>query len=305
MFGQLKIFTIRNLKLYLRDQGAVFFSMLSMLIVIGLMVLFLGDLQIENVTNLLRQFPGRDAAADQKNAERLIFLWTCAGILSINAVTVTLSVLSSMIRDKGSGRLNAVYTASVSRLVIASGYVLAAWAASVFLCLLTLAVTEGYGVLVLGLKWFSAAVHIRLAGMIAANSFAYAAFMYVAAVLIKSEGAWSGLGTVIGTLSGFFGGIYLPVGQLSAGVVGFMKCTPILYGAASFRKVMTETLIDTMFSDTPKEVADTYREMMGISLFVFEKEVTTGMSLALLLTFGVVFLMIGVCAVTYGKRTDR
>lgn len=84
-----------------------------------------------------------------------------------------------------------------------------------------------------------------------------------------------------------------------------MKCTPILYGAASFRKVMTETLIDTMFSDTPKEVADTYREMMGIDLFVFEKEVTTGMSLALLLTFGVVFLMIGVCAVTYGKRTDR
>ena len=41
--------TGRNLKLYLRDKGAVFFSLLSMLIVIGLMVFFLGDMSVNSI----------------------------------------------------------------------------------------------------------------------------------------------------------------------------------------------------------------------------------------------------------------
>lgn len=213
MAEQLRTITGRNLKLYLRDRGTVFFSLLSMLIVIGLMVLFLGDIQKENMIAMFQKFPGRDAAADEKNAGLLILSWTCAGILSINAVTVTLSALSSMIKDKASGRLNAIYTAPVSRLVIALGYVLAAWTASVIICMLTLLITEIYGV-ICGLEWFSAVTHMQLIGMIMVNSFTYAAFMYVAAVLIQSEGAWSGLGTVIGTLTGFLGGIYLPIDML-------------------------------------------------------------------------------------------
>lgn len=304
MAEQLRTITGRNLKLYLRDRGTVFFSLLSMLIVIGLMVLFLGDIQKENMIAMFQKFPERDAAADEKNAGLLILSWTCAGILSINAVTVTLSALSSMIKDKASGRLNAIYTAPVSRLVIALGYVLAAWAASVMICMLTLLITEIYGA-ICGLEWFSAVTHLQLIGMIMVNSFAYAAFMYVAAVLIQSEGAWSGLGTVIGTLTGFLGGIYLPIGQLSESVGNFMKCSPIIYGAAMFRDIMTKNILETTFADIPEEVTDTYREMMGIDLVVFDQKVTVGMSLALLLIFGVVFLMIGVAVVRHQKRTDR
>ena len=44
---QFFILTKRNLDVYLRDKGAVFFSFLSALIVIGLMVFFLGDMNIE------------------------------------------------------------------------------------------------------------------------------------------------------------------------------------------------------------------------------------------------------------------
>ncbi len=94
--------TGRNLKIYFRDKGAVFFSLLSMIIVICLMLFFLGDMNVESITEILEQFPGRDAAADEKNAELLILSWTCAGIISINAVTVTLSVHSAVIKDRGS-----------------------------------------------------------------------------------------------------------------------------------------------------------------------------------------------------------
>lgn len=287
---QLKIFTGRNLRLFLRDRGMVFFSLLSMLIIIGLMALFLGDIQVEEITKILGKFPGRDTAKDKEHARLLVLSWTAAGILSINAVMVTLSALASMIRDKVSGRLYAIYTAPVSRLVIASGYVLAAWAASVWICVLTLFLTELYGV-ACGMEWFSLVTHLKLAGMILINSFAYAALMYVAAVLIRSEGAWSGMGTVVGTLTGFLGGIYLPIGQLSQTVGNIMKCTPIIYGTAAFRDIMKKDILDITFSGVPEEVTDTYREAVGMDLFVFGKQVPFAFFLAILLIFGFIFLV--------------
>ena len=45
--------TKRNLKIYLKDKGAVFFSLLSMAIVICLMLFFLGDMTINAITNIL------------------------------------------------------------------------------------------------------------------------------------------------------------------------------------------------------------------------------------------------------------
>lgn len=103
----------RNLKMYFRDKGAVFFSLLSMFIVIGLMVFFLGDMNIEGITGFLADYPGRDATKDAKNAELLILTWTFAGIISINAVTITLGVYSVMIKDRVNGKLNSIYTAPV------------------------------------------------------------------------------------------------------------------------------------------------------------------------------------------------
>ncbi len=304
MTGQVTMMTGRNLKLYLRDQGAVFFSLLSMLIVIGLMTLFLGDMHIEEITNLLGKFPGRDAAADKKNAELFVLSWTFAGILSINAVSVTFSALTSMVKDKTSGRIHSIYTVPVSRMAIALSYVLAAWAASVIICMLTLAITEIYGV-IKGMEWFSAVTHAKLTGFIMVNSFAYASLMYTGAVLVKTEGAWSGLGTVIGTLTGFLGGIYLPIGQLSQSVGNFMKCTPVIYGAAMFRDAMTDQILQTLFADVPDEIVHTYREIMGIDLTVFDRQAGVQTDVCLLLIFGTVFLMIAAGLVKYGKKSDR
>lgn len=301
---QFMAITGRNLKIYLRDKGAVFFSLLSMLIVIVLMVFFLGDMNVENITDMLSGIPGRDAVEDKENAERLILAWTCAGILSINAVTVTLASYSVMIKDRVSGKLNSIYTAPVSRGVIAFGYIASAWIASVFVCSVTLGLTEVYCVMQ-GLEAFSAMVHLKLLGMIMVNSFTYAALMYLIALLAKTEGAWSGIGTVIGTLVGFLGGIYIPIGALSEGIGNLMKCTPVIYGTAMFRKIMTEDILAKTFTDIPTEYITEYKEVMGIELMVADNTMTIPEEIGILSMFGIVFFVIGICVLKYSKKTDR
>lgn len=301
---QLITITSRNLKQYLRDKGAIFFSLLSMCIIIILMIFFLGDVSANGIIDLLAQFPGRDAAQDKENANLLILAWTCAGMVCINAVTVSTASLSYMIKDRETGKLNSIYTAPVSPLTIAAGYVLAAWISSVIICTATLLISEAYCVSQ-GMASFSAASHLKLIGIIAANSFTYATLMYLVAAMVKSSGAWGGLGTIIGTLVGFLGGIYFPIGELSDGIAAIIKCTPVIHGAALFRSEMTAAILADTFEGIPSEVVNEVGQVLGMELVIHDHVLTAQEELAILLICGTVFLIAGAAAVRFGKKADR
>lgn len=294
----------RNLRIYFRDKGAVFFSLLSMVIVIALMLFFLGDMNVENLAENLSYFQGRDAEKDKADAELFVLIWTAGGIISINAVTVTLAVLSSMIKDRANGILNSIYTAPVSRLKISAAYVFSSWTASVIICAITLAIAEIYCI-IKGAEPFSAAAHLKLLGMIALNSFTYSSLMYLVAMFAKTEAAWSGLGTVIGTLVGFLGGIYLPIGTLSEGIGNAMKCLPVIYGAAAFRDIMTEDIAAVMFEGVPADFISEYKQAMGIELLVGDNAVSSGMCAVILAVCGIVFLAAGAAVTSRSRHSDR
>lgn len=301
---QFMTMTGRNLKIYFRDRGAVFFSLLSMLIVILLMVFFLGDMYMEATVSLLNEFAGQSAAVNKEDVDLLILVWNFAGILSINAVTVTLAVYSVMIKDRVTGKLNSIYTAPVSRGIITAGYMAAAWVASVLVCTLTLFITEICGIMK-GLTAFSFVTHLQLLGLIAVNSFVYAAFMYLLAMAARTEAAWSGIGTVIGTLVGFLGGIYIPIGSLSKTIGSLMKCTPIIYGTSMFRNIMTKEIMETVFLGVPEEITEAYRIEMGIHLEIFDRAIGVTEEWLGLLVCGILLLIAGIMVLKCGKKADR
>ena len=169
----------RNSLLFLRERSAVFFSLLSMLIVLALMVIFLGRMNSQALVDLLSEWGGeRDLAADERNAAYLIQLWTLAGILVVNAVTVTLTVTGIMVQDETEKRLMAFYVTPVSRLKLSLGYILSAWLVGTGMCLLTLAAGEGYFALQ-GYGLLKAGRVLALVGMIALNTFVFAAIAYL------------------------------------------------------------------------------------------------------------------------------
>ena len=72
----------RNILVFMRDYSAVFFSVLSMLIILLLQVVFLGEMNENSILWALSEYGGeRDVLTDEKNAEYLINVWTLAGIL--------------------------------------------------------------------------------------------------------------------------------------------------------------------------------------------------------------------------------
>ncbi|HKL94140.1 MAG TPA: ABC transporter permease, partial [Clostridia bacterium] len=79
-------FFIRNFKLFFKDKASVFFSLMSVLIIIGLYALFLGDVWTSGLA-----FDGARDIMDN---------WIVAGLLAVTSITTTMGAYGTMVEDK-------------------------------------------------------------------------------------------------------------------------------------------------------------------------------------------------------------
>lgn len=297
--------TKRNCLVYVRDKSAVFFSLLSMLIVLGLMVIFLGAMNSRDLVRMLAEYGGeRDSVMDEKNATYVIWLWTLAGILVVNAVTVTLTVLGTMVQDETRKRIMGFYVTPVKRIKLVFGYVLASWIVGTVMCLLTLGADEVY-FLIRGYEILSVSVNLKLLLMIMLNTFVFSALGYLLALFVHSESGWSGMLTVVGTLVGFVGGIYIPLAALSEKLQAVLKALPVLHGTAMMRKVCTQQAVAEIFEGLPAKVSDIFNEQMGITLFLGENRIDINQQVIFLLIYAIVATGIAVVINKRRKLRDR
>ncbi|MCF2641700.1 MAG: ABC transporter permease [Lachnospiraceae bacterium] len=285
--------TKRNCLVFLRDRSAVFFSLLSMLIVLMLMGVFLANMNVESVTGLLEQYGGiRDAALDKENAGHLVQYWTLAGILVVNSLTVTLTVIGTMISDAHEHRLESFYAAPIKKSVIGLSYITSAILIGTLFCLLTFFGAVIY-IVITGGSMLSAEAVGKIILYTFINVCVFAIILYFVALFIKSSSAWSGIATVVGTLVGFVGAIYLPMGELPEKVGNILKYIPILHGTSLMRRVCCEDMLEKTFTGVPQEVVDIYNEHMGITVIMNDKIVSTGTQLLFMVGCGcIAFLLI-------------
>ncbi|MBQ3163039.1 MAG: ABC transporter permease [Lachnospiraceae bacterium] len=285
--------TRRNCMVFLRDTTAVFFSLLSMLMVLLMMWVFLGDMNTQGIINVLEQYGGeRNVVQDKENALNLVQYWTLAGLMVVNALTVTLSVIGLMVGDANENKLQSFFSAPVNRSVIALSYITTAVIVGMLFCMITLGVALGY-IWMTGGAMLSMGAIVQIFGYTLMNVCIFAIIMYMLGLFVKSSSAWGGIATVVGTLVGFVGAIYLPMGDLPAGVANMLKYIPILHGTSLMRKVCCKEAMETTFAGIPKEVLDAYQEHMGITVCMDGVEVSDGAQILFLCMCGVLaFLLI-------------
>ncbi|EAE6827979.1 ABC transporter permease [Listeria monocytogenes] len=281
----------RNLKIYFRDRTAVFMSLLTVLIIIGLYAIFLGN----NMEEMFKQASGKTIGIQE-----LVNTWVIAGILSITPVTVSLAVFSLKVHDEelSIARSFAITPASRWRIVIS--YIVSGLVASFLLSVVTLFVGEMY-IWLTGGEFLPFESWLRLIGIILINVFCCSSMMFFIASLVKKASAFSSVSTIVGTVIGFIAGIYLPIGSLPAAVQTAMKCFPFTYGASIIREIMTKEPLQHVFAGNTQAM-DATKEMIGITIYWGDKTVTTGLSLLILSAFAVVF---GVLSVILMKRQTK
>jgi ABC-2 type transporter. len=290
----------RNILVYSRDRANIFFSLLSMLIIIGLMLVFLGNMNANEVVELLQTYGGvRDTISDKANADQLIFMWSLAGIVVVNSITITLSMIGIMVEDEDRNRLSSFYVSPINRGILVLGYIIAAFLVGVIICCLTVAIPEFYvgmtGGTLLTLEQF-----IKIFGFILLTVFSSACMVFLISTFVHSTSAFSGLSTIIGTLVGFLSAIYLPMGMLPANVQNALKCFPLLHGCSLMRELFTEQAMAVTFKNCPDEIIKKYKEYMGMTISWDGNMITDEFKVAFLIICGIV--CIGISAFLLKKR---
>lgn len=179
----LSTLTRRHILLYVRDRSAVFFSMLSVLIVLLLMLVFLGDMNKDELMQLVQQAHG---SIQEGDAMHLITMWTIAGILVVNAFTVPITMIGIFIQDKEQKKMESFYCSCVPRSILMLSYLLSAMVMGFLMCMLLMALSFCY-VSFSGNDFLNLSQFLQACGLLLLCTFVSSALVALLAQWVNSD----------------------------------------------------------------------------------------------------------------------
>jgi multidrug/hemolysin transport system permease protein len=248
----------RNLWVFFRDRSAVFFSFLSVIIIIALYALFLADTQVQSLKSMV---------GDAKDIRFLVDSWIMGGLLAVNTVTVSLGALAVMVRDQENKAMRDFMTAPIRRTTIVLSYIISAFIIGVIISVAGLFAMEVYIVLSGG-QLLSPVVLGKLLGVLLLCILNSTAMLFFITSFVRSSTAFSTVSTITGTMIGFLAGIYVPIGVLPQGVQYVIEFFPTSHGAVLLRQLFMEVPLSKVFEHAPANVLTEYDKVFGINFYV-------------------------------------
>ena len=249
----------RNLRIFFRDRLNVFFSLLGALILFLLYTLFLGNLQTQDLADSL---PG----ASDADVQAFVDSWMFAGIVLITTVTTGLGGTAILTDDGASGRFRDFLVSPVRRSQLVLGYLLSATAVALLLSLFVLAVSVVYLGVVRGL-WLPVSAVAASAGIVVLSCLAFTALSALIVSFVRTNGAFSALATIVGTVLGFVAAAYIPIGVFPDVVASVVAALPFAQAGMLLRREFSEGPLATITGGSP-EAEEVLRALYGLDLKV-------------------------------------
>ena len=281
-------FMKRNLLVFFKDKASVFFSLLSVFIIIGMYALFLGDVWTSGMQDIT-------------GARNIMDCWIVAGLIAVTSVTTTMGAFGTMVEDKSKKIIKDIRSSPMPRVNIAGGYILSAFVIGVIMCVVALVLCQLYLVSE-GDSVFTGIQLVKIFGLILLSTFSNTALVLFFVSFFQSNNAFSIASTIIGTVIGFLTGIYIPIGQLPEGVQTVIKVFPPSHSALLLRQVIMEDAIKTGFAGAPASAVSDFKEMLGVTFQVGGKAVEPLTSILILIVSGFFFLGLSMLSLSRKKR---
>ena len=284
----------RNLKLFFRDKASVFFSLLSVLIIVGLYALFLGNIQVQD----LKQQVGQSVS--ESALKWLVNSWIFAGILAVSTVTVSLGAYGTMVDDVHTARIKDFFVSPIKRAQLVAGYMVSSALISFIMNMVAFVIAEAY-IVFSGGELLAPLKMLETLGIVVLSIFSFSSLVCFITSFVKTPNAFAALSTIIGTLIGFITGIYVPVGILPDAIVTVIKFMPFSYSAVWLRQIFTAAPIEQVFAGAPAEAVKGYSDMSGINFYFGDTLVTPWMMALIIAGTGVLFFALSIWRLS--KRT--
>ena len=250
----------RNRKVYTRDRLAFLMSFLSVIILILVYQVFLGQIQIDAIKEALNS----DTAST--DTIQMVNYWLISGLTTIISMTSTLGAFGVMVSDREKKLSEDFKVSPVSNFKVELAYavfaILFGIIMTMFSCVFAIGIFNGFS----SLLDYSMTDYLSILGVTSLGTILSAAIILPILTFIRTSSAFTTLSTIVGTFIGFISGVYLSIGSVGETLQQVMTWFPLTQVNALLKQVLMKDSIAQVFNDAPSSVITNYKESYGIIL---------------------------------------
>lgn len=276
----MKQMTVRGLKIFFKDKGGVFFSLLGVIIIFCLFIFFIGDSITEGLDFL-------------DNAEYVMNSWVVAGMLASSAITTSMGAYAVMVLDREHKCIKDFYSSPLKRSSVAAGYMCTGLIISIIMSIVTFIFGEIY-IIINGGEIVSFVTILKILGVILLSSFASSAMVCFIVSFIRTSNAYTTISIILGTLIGFLVGAYICIGDLPNGVQWVIKCFPCAHAAVLFRQLLMADGMASGFANLPDTALAEFKNEVGVIFEYGQWKPEAWFHVLILLGTGVIFYLLAI-----------
>ncbi|MCI6999864.1 MAG: ABC transporter permease [Clostridiales bacterium] len=262
----------RDMKLYFKDKGMFFSSLITPILLLVLYTTFLKKVFDDSFRSAL-EAAGATVADSVLNG--VVGGQLVSSLLAVSCVTVAFCSNLLMIKDKTSGARHDLTITPVRPAVMAMGYYMASLLSTLIVTLTAAAVCLGY------LSW---AGWYLTAGDVAALLLDVLLLTMFGTALsscinfwLTTDGQASAVGTIVSAGYGFICGAYMPMSNFGEGLQKVLSFLPGTYGTSLLRNhTMGGAFAEMERLGFPDQVVEAIRSSVDCNLFFFGHQVTNG-----------------------------
>lgn len=281
----------RNTKLYFKDKGMFFSSLITPVILLVLYATFLKKVYDDSFRSALS---AAGATVSDAVLNGCIGGQLASSLLAVSCVTVAFCSNLLMIKDKTSGARHDLVITPVKPGTMALGYYLSTLVSTLIISFTATAVCLGY---IAAVGWYMSAADIL---MLILDVFLLSMFGTALSSCINfflsTDGQASAVGTIVSAGYGFICGAYMPISNFSEGLQKVLSFFPGTYGTSLVRNhLMRGAFAEMKEQGFPDEVLIGIRDSVDCNIYFFGKNVDIGTMYAIL--GGSILLFIGIYVV--------
>lgn len=263
------IFTKRNIKLFFKDKGMFFTSLITPAILLVLYATFLSNVYTDSLQMALPE----GLALDQKILDGFAGAQLISSMLAVSCVTVSFCSNMLMVQDKANGTLKDLTVSPVRPHVASLGYYTATLVSTLTVCFAATAICLLY---VLAVGWFMSAIDVLLLFVdVLLLCLFGVALSSVVNFFLSSQGQISAVGTMVSSGYGFICGAYMPTSQFPEALQKIITFLPGTYGTVLVRNHAMRGILAKMESDgLPEEFILGVKDNFDCNLYFFENKVS-------------------------------
>ncbi len=286
----------RNVKLFFKDKGTFFTSLITPIILLVLYVTFLYNVYEDSFRASLPE----GVVFGEDTLQGLVGGLLLSSLLAVSTVTVSFCANLSMVADKASGARGDLTIAPVKPSALAIGYVVSTVVNGL---IISLAATFLGCIYLACVGWFLSVgdVLLLLLDVLLLTLFG-TALASVICYPLTTQGQLSAAGSIVSAGYGFICGAYMPMSQFSAGLRNVLGFFPGTYGTSLLRNHALQGVCEAMIEkegfpleavEGIKNVADCNPQVFGATVEVWLMYLILIGSIALLLGLYVLLNVLG------------